>query len=150
MRVEVAVVIKAPRDYVYSKYADPNNWPRLSPSIKSVRNVRKEEGEEVAEQDVEAMGRTWKETVRRKYFPMERIEERFESDVVTGTGTFAFADVPDGTRLTSTANVTPRGTLARLLGSLAGGRMRKIAQEQLELGAKWAEGNRSRQEPIPE
>lgn len=141
---ETQVVIHAPRDFVFSQYADTNNLLKLTNAYKAVRSVKKEGEWEVVEADVAAMGTTGTATVRRRYYPSDKIEEELRSNLATGIQTFIFSDVPEGTKLTMTARIAPKGALGKLLGPLAKGRMKKFSDEQMAIGKRYIEENKPR------
>lgn len=142
-RVEVRKTIKAPRDFVFSQLADPNGLVKLIKTYTAINSVRKVGDVEVIEGKVEAMGRKGRATLRRKYFPPERIEEELDSPgMAEAKQTLTFSQTPEGTALVFVSDMTPKGTFAKLLGGLVAGRMKKIVNDNFEYAKKTLEAEK--------
>ena len=143
-RIELTKTIRAPRGYAFSVMANTEDLPKIFNSYKSVRLVRKEGDVDIIEAEVEVEGwtSTWK--IRRRYFPNERIEEGVDNDRSVGKATLTFSDVPEGTKLTLIDYATFKGTVGRLLGGLAKGRLEKYIDGDLESYKTYVEANKPR------
>jgi uncharacterized membrane protein len=141
-RIELTKTIRAPRGYAFSVMANTEDLPKVFKSYKSVKLVRKEGDVDIIEAEVDAMGWTsiWK--IRRRYFPNERIEEGVDNDRAVGKATLTFSDVPEGTNLTLIDYATFKGTVGKLFGGLAKGRLEKYIDEDLESYKSYVEANK--------
>ena len=132
-RVEVHKVIRAPQEYVFGQLADPKGLVRLIKTYTAIRSVRKEGDVEVVEGDVEAMGRKGLATVRRRYFPPERIEEELSMPgIAKASQTITFSTIPEGTVVDFVSDMKLEGAFGKLLGGLAAGRVTKMIDGNFE------------------
>ena len=141
-RIELTKTIHAPRSYAYSVMANTEDLPKALKSYKSVKLVRKEGDIDIIEAEVDAMGWTSMWKIRRRYFPNERIEEGVDNDRAVGKATLTFSDVPEGTKLTLIDYATFKGTVGKLFGGLAKGRLEKYIDEDLESYKTYVEANK--------
>jgi len=141
-RIELTKTIRAPRAYAYSVMANTEDLPKALKSYKSARLVGKEGDVDIIEAEVEVEGRTSTWKIRRRYFPNERIEEGIDNDRAVGRATLTFSDVPEGTKLTLIDNATFKGSVGRLLGGLAKGRLEKYLDGDLESYKSYVEANK--------
>ena len=141
-RIELTKTIRAPRGYAFSVMANTEDLPKIFKSYKAVKLVGKEGDVDIIEAEVTVEGWTSMWKIRRRYFPNERIEEGVDNDRAVGKATLTFSDVPEGTKLTLIDYATFKGTVGRLLGGLAKGRLEKYIDGDLESYKTYVEANK--------
>ena len=122
--------------------ANVDELPKAFKNYKSARLVGKEGDAAIIEAEVEAEGRTSKWKIKKKYFPNEKFEEEIDNDLALGKATVTFSDVPEGTKLTLIDDATFKGTVGRLFGGLAKGRLEKFLDDELESYKSYIEANK--------
>jgi len=122
--------------------ANVDELPKAFKNYKSAKLVGKEGDADIIEAEVEAEGRTSKWKIKKKYFPNEKFEEEIDNDLALGKATVTFSDVPEGTKLTLIDDATFKGTVGRLFGGLAKGRLEKFLDDELESYKSYIEANK--------
>jgi uncharacterized membrane protein len=97
MFVEVSEIIRAPRDRVFSVETDFENWPKIFPHVRSVREVSQKYGETLLELEDSAGGRV---TIVQRTRRCEKIVEDLARGTIREKCTYTFEALPDGTRVT--------------------------------------------------
>jgi hypothetical protein len=123
LQVEVATMIKAPRQTVLDVYADYPGWPRLFPTISAVRLLGREGPKLVLEVD-HVEGKVINEFVVRPPDQVDLWEEKRRYDARFRN---RFENVPDGTRFTVRGEIRLKGW-ARLLQPFLRGHVRRQMQ----------------------
>ena len=116
-------MIKAPRQTVLDVYADYASWPRLFPTIRGVRLLRREGPKLVLEVD-HVEGRVLNELVVR---PPDQLDLREEKRRYDARFLNRFENVPDGARFTARGELHLKGW-ARLLRPFLRGYVRRQMQ----------------------
>ncbi len=140
MHLEVAKVIKAPRERVFSAYADIESMPKWSRSLSAARVISREGGMITYEGEASSRGGTRKFAGTLRVVPPERAETESETRFVETKAVVSFAVVPEGTKVTTTLDVNAKGIWAKLLSTQSRADLDSRARENLELFAKYVEG----------
>lgn len=133
MRFSNIVLVRRPRADVFAFLTDPSNTPKWNDAITSailvtpgpfgvgtrIRQTRSRPRPGVEELEV------------TEFVPDLRLAMRGDLGPVAGTLIYLLESVPDGTRLTNTADLSGRGPL-RMLAPLATGRVREAVAANLE------------------
>jgi uncharacterized protein YndB with AHSA1/START domain len=138
--IEASRVIKAPRAKVWAVFTDPENQLKWDPEgIKSVK-ILERKGNTVSWEGRHIMGGR-EVTLTHKYtlYPTERIEEVLEGPAVSRGG-FKFEEVPEGTKMTLSYDISFKGVIGRIIGRLlVGPKLGEYADQILENLAKYIE-----------
>jgi uncharacterized membrane protein len=136
---EASVVVRAPRERVYSAYTDFEAMPSWSRRPRPVR-VAGREGDTVY---LESQGdsRDGSQKARREMhlFPKERVESSGETRFTRTMSIVRFEDVPEGTKVTAILDVYVKGRWAWILGTRGRSEVEPSALEELTSFAKYVE-----------
>lgn len=128
MRIDVSVVVKAPQAIVMDVYADYTSWPRLIPTIKGVRLLRREGNRLVLAID-HVEGAVINELVIRRPDEIDLWETKRHYDALFRNRFEPFAD---GTRFTTRAEITLHTSVRLLQPFLYDYARRRIERFQVE------------------
>jgi uncharacterized protein YndB with AHSA1/START domain len=128
-----SVTIRRPPSEVFAFLVDPANIPKWNHAIDSARQVSPGPvgvGTRI-QQTRSIPRRTTEELVITELVPERRMVLEGAIGPLSGTLTYQIEEVPDGTRLTNTADLSGRGAL-RLLAPLAASRVRDAVAANLD------------------
>ena len=139
-KVEVSRVMKAPREKVWEVAADPKSMLEWWPGSESV-DILSREGNTLTVRGtgIEAgrkvtMTETW--TLR----PPERIEIEILEGPVRGRTIQTYEEVPEGTKVTWSSDISFKGVLGKILGRLfVGSKLEESSAHTLEELEKYIE-----------
>jgi hypothetical protein len=128
LHVDASITINAPTDRVRDVYTDYRSWPRIFPTIKGVRLLRREGAKQVLEID-HVEGKVINELLVRPPDQVDlwEVKRRYDARFVN-----RFSTVPGGTRLTVGADIYLNGWVKLLRPFLRGYVTRQIQQFQLQ------------------
>jgi len=127
MTVAASTMVSAPPATVCDVYAEYRSWPRLFPTIKGVRLLRREGAALVLEVDhLEGTVVNELQVQSPDEISLWEVHRRFDALFLN-----RFETIPGGTRFTVTGEIHPKG-VARLLQPFLPGYVRK-RMEQLQL-----------------
>ncbi len=137
MHYEVSIIVKAPREKVYSAYTDFGAAPKWSRQKIAVKVSRKEGNRVFLERASEAGGPSAVREV--DLFPPERVESESESRFSRTRSVVRFAEAPDGTEVTATLDVQLKGRWSWILRPHGRVDAEASATEELASFAKYVE-----------
>jgi uncharacterized membrane protein len=137
MRFEVALVVRAPRNKVFSAYADFEAVPRWSRETKAVTVSRREENMVYLEREPTAGAR--KVVREMKLFPPERVESEGETRFTRTKSAVRFEEVPEGTKVTASLDVQFKGHWGWIMKTQGKTEGESSAMEELASFAKYVE-----------
>ena len=131
---------KAPRAEAWAVFTDPESQLKWDPEgIKTVK-VLERKGNTISWEGRHIMGGR-EVTLTHNYtlYPTEKIEEVLEGPA-DGRGEFKFEEVPEGTKMTISYDISFKGVLGRIIGRLlVGPKLKEYADQILENFAKYIE-----------
>jgi hypothetical protein len=128
LQVEASTIVKAPRQPVLDVYADYTGWPRLFPTINSVRLLGREGPKLILEVD-HVEGKVINELVVRPPDELDLWESKRRYDARFHN---RFQSLPDGTRVTVHGGIRLKGWARPLRPFLRGYVRRQIQRFQLQ------------------
>jgi len=137
MRFEVSLIIKAPRNRVYSAYADFEAMPKWSKLTKAVTMSKRGENEVYLENISAVSSR--KLFREMKLFPQERVESEGETRFTRTKSVVRFEEVSEGTRVTASLDVQFKGRWGWVLKTQGRAEAESSAMEELISFAKYVE-----------
>jgi len=140
MRVQVSRTVKVPREKVFAAYSDIESMPKWSGRLSATRVVSRSGNLLTYEGEVKNGGGVRRFVGSLAFVPLERAETESETRFVTTKAVVTFADVPEGTRVTTTLDVNTKGIWGRLLATNSSEELKARAEENLNLFAKYVEG----------
>jgi uncharacterized membrane protein len=138
MRFEVSIVVRVPRDKVYSAYTDFEAAPKWSKRRDEVRVSRREGNTVYLERASGSGGR--REAREMKLFPPERVESENETRFTRIRSVTRFEEVPEGTRVTASLDVQIKGRWSWIMKTQGKAEVESSAMEELRSFARYAEG----------
>ena len=103
MRFEASLVVRVPRDKVYSAYADFEAMPKWSRQTRAVTLVKRERDVVYLETALAGGGR--KTAREMRLFPPERVESEGETRFTRAKSVVRFEEVPEGTKVVASLDV---------------------------------------------
>ena len=138
MHYEVSLIVRVPRDMVYSSYTDFEALPKWSKQKTIVKVLRREGNTVYVERSSRAEGRT---AVRKmELFPPARVESEGETRFRRTKSVVTFEEVPEGTRVTASLDVELKGWWSWVLRPHGKAEVESSAMEELTSFATYAEG----------
>jgi len=138
VKVEVSMVIRAPRKEVFGWFSKPENLTKYEKTVWKSTKIRKREASVVtAVQEGVILGKSAKGVFRYTCFPLEKIEsvwsdgEYGEVDIKGQPITVAFAEVPEGTKVTWCVSAGVP-CIGRVLGPGGEAKLEGILSEELK------------------
>jgi len=139
-KVEVSRVIKAPRGKVWEVAADPESMLKWWPGAKSVDVLSRERNTITIRGTGTEGGREVTMTEKWTLHPPEKIEIEVLEGPVLGRTIQTYEEVPEGTKVTWSSDISFKGVLGRILGRLfVGSRLQDSIAQTLEEMAKYIE-----------
>ncbi len=140
MRIELAQLVKAPRERVFQAWTDCEAWPRWDPGHLFTRVKVTERGENTArlDEEVRFMGLRMRRTENLVLTPPEKVEVNGSIPNATNTTVWTFEAVPEGTMLTAVLEVQFTGVL-KLLQPIAEGQARSLTRKWMQAFATYVE-----------
>lgn len=122
IRWEGSWVIRAPRDSVYEKMMDFENWPELFPEmVKSIRVIKRTDRAAVLEGDFNLLGRRGRGLMNiRLQPPVGYDADNTSEELGDEKESLRFEEVSEGTLYRWTVDARPKGSINHLLGMLFG------------------------------
>ncbi|MDH5390305.1 MAG: SRPBCC family protein [Candidatus Bathyarchaeota archaeon] len=138
--VEVSRVIKAPRGKVWEVVADPESMLEWWPGSESV-DVLSREGNTITVRGTGTeAGRKVTMTEKWTLHPPEKIEIEILEGPVRGRTIQTYQEVPEGTKVTWSSDISFKGVLGKILGRLfVGSKLQDSTAQTLEELAKYIE-----------
>ena len=142
-KLEASRVIKASRDKVWEVASDPESSLKFDPDTKSVKIIKREGNTVTASTTMMMGGRETTMTEKWTYHPKQRMESEILDGPLVGTGFQTLEEVPGGIKLTMHYDVSFKGVLGKVLGTLfAGSKLKEFAEEFLSKMAKYIEAQK--------
>lgn len=139
-KTEVSRVIKAPRSKVWKVAANPESMLEWWPGSESVEVLSREGNTMTVRGTGTEGGRKVTMTEKWTLHPQEKIEFEFLEGPVRGGSIQTFEEVPEGTKLTWSSDISFKGVLGKILGRLVvGSKAQDRAAQTLEELAKYIE-----------
>jgi uncharacterized protein YndB with AHSA1/START domain len=136
-KVEVSRVIEAPRGKVWEVAADPESMIEWWPGSESVDVLSRERNViTVRGTGIEA-GREVTMTEKWTLHPPEKIEIEILEGPALGRTIQTYEEIPEGTKVTWSSDISFKGVLGRVLGRLFLGRLHDSMAQTLEELAKY-------------
>ncbi len=140
MHYEASLVVKAPREKVYSTYIDFEAMPKWSGQARVVK-VLGRDGDTVRLEVESASGDSNRKRVSElKLFPPEKVESQGETRFTKTKRTVAFGVVPEGTRVTASLEVQFKGRWSWVLRGRGRAEVESSALKELSSFAAYVEG----------
>ena len=139
-KVEVSRVMKVPREKVWEVAADPESMLEWWPGSESV-DILSREGNTLTVRGtgIEA-GRKVTMTETWKLYPPEKIEIEILEGPVRGRTIQTYEEVPEGTKVTWSSDISFKGVLGKILGRLlVGSKLEESSAHTLEELEKYIE-----------
>lgn len=136
MRFEVSLVVRAPRDRVYSAYTDFEAAPRWSRKKRAIKIARKEADTVYLETPGAAAGRAMREM---KLFPQARVESEGETRFTRTKSVVTFEEAAGGTKVTASLDVQVKGHWGWLVKTQGRAEVESSAMEDLTAFANYVE-----------
>jgi uncharacterized membrane protein len=137
MRFEVSLVVRAPRDKVYSTYTDFEAMPKWSKQTNRVTTVRREGNTLFLEW---APSRGDRKVVREmRLLPPERVESEGETRFTRTRSAVVFEEVPEGTKVTASLDVQVKGRWGWVVKTKGRAEAEASAMEELTSFGKYVE-----------
>ncbi len=131
MRVEIAQLVKAPREKVFEAWTDYEGHPRWDPLFMRVA-VTKREGNTVhLATQMKVMGRKVDGTEKHVLTPPEEDRSEAAGESSAARSVWKFEPVPEGTRVTWTSEIELGGALGKLFGPFAKRRLQAMVRQEL-------------------
>ena len=109
MLIELAQVVKAPRDQVFRTFTDYQAWPKFSVLVTRV-SVGERAGSTVhLDMEIKVMGRKFWRTEKHVLTPPEQVLVEGETVGSTTTSVWKFDPVPEGTLVTGAIESRGKG-----------------------------------------
>lgn len=137
-RIELARIVKAPRDRVFEAITDNESWPEFSKLFTRVTVTERTESTVQFDAELKVMGRKFKRTEKHVLAPPEQILVEGKMTGMSNTSRWEFQAVPEGTLVNGVVEVRHPG-MYRLLGILTDRMMRNSFAEWLEAFARYVE-----------
>lgn len=135
MHSEASVLVRAPRDRVFSAYTDFEAMPNWSKKRKGV-TVVKSEGNTV---HLELTSNGRQVATALKLFPPERVESEVEMRFTKVRSVVSFEEAEGGVKVTASMDVTVKGRWGWVLKTTGRAEAESSAMEELSSFARYAE-----------
>ena len=139
MHYEVSVVVKVPRDKVYSAYTDFEAMPKWSRQRVAVKVSRRDGNTVFLERASGGDGGSlaiWEMNL----FPPERVESGTDSKLRRTKSVVRFEEVSEGTKVTAALDVQLKGRWSWIFRPRGRAEAESQAAEELESFARYVEG----------
>ena len=139
-KVEISRVIKAPREKVWEVAANPKTMLEWWPGSESVEILGRE-GNTLTVRGVGTMeGRRSTMTETWTLYPPEKIEQEIFEGPIRGRSVQTYEEVPEGTKVTWSSDISFKGIMGKIFGSLlVGSKLQDSFAHILEELAKYIE-----------
>lgn len=136
---------KAPRDFVYSVYTNPEMLTKITRSYTS-SNVEGKlmDGSDVVNVTFQVLGANIPGRLVRKYTPPGGMEEEVTSGSGEGATRFRFLEELGGTRIDVSIDFEPRGIMTKFFGGLGARQARSQFERDFAVGRAYCESNMPR------
>jgi ribosome-associated toxin RatA of RatAB toxin-antitoxin module len=139
MRIELAQLVKAPREQVFLAWTDCEAWPTWDPVVFTRVRVTERVGNTVRiDAEVKFMGLRMPRKERHILTPPEKIEVVGGIPNATNTTVWTFEAVPEGTLLTAVLDIEFKGLL-RLLQPIAAWQGQTVLRDWMRAFARYVE-----------
>jgi uncharacterized membrane protein len=140
VRYKASVVVKATLEATYRAYADFESMPKWSKQVSAVRILEKE-GDTIQLEVETVPGRgTRKVTSELRLHPPGRVESAGETRFTRTERTVSFVEVPEGTKVTASLDVSMKGKWGWILRAHGKADAESSAMEELASFANYVEG----------
>ena len=140
---ELSSFFEAPRDYVYSVYTDPSMLAKITRSYRSAGEAeKKQDGTEVVKVEANVLGMKVPMTLKRRYFPPGGMQEEVISKSGNGATRFAFVPEGEGTTVSASVDIEPKGALTKLFGGLGARAAQRQFEDDFKAGKAYCEANK--------
>jgi len=137
-------VIKAPREKVFDVVATPESMLEWWPGAESVEVLSREGNTIIVKGTGTMEGREFTMTEKWTLYPPEKIElELLEGPFYFST-IQTFEEVPEGTKLTWSSDISFKGVVGKILSLFAGSKLKDFSAQTLDELAKYVEAQQAK------
>jgi uncharacterized protein YndB with AHSA1/START domain len=137
LHLEVGLLVRVPRDKVYSAYTDFEAMPKWSKRAEGGVTMKREGN---AVYLVGAAGRDGRKAVRKmELFPPERVESQGETNFTRTKSVVRFEEVPGGTKVVASLDVQLKGHWGWVMKTQSRAESESSALEELTSFARYVE-----------